>query len=351
VAVSQDVRSLFELRPSPPRWAIAAQAAVAIGLPTVGFAIVGRADLGLLASSGGFVALYLSNRSRRERAAILPILALGLIAASAVGVASSGSVVLSMVALFGVAAVSSALCFGFAVGPPGGLFFLLLCGVSSRLAAPVDLNGEAIPGGLVIGMVAVGCLLAYLVVLTPLLVPRVRHRDYRLHRQRTLIRFGLGGVDRIILERVVIASAIAALLAAPLGIHRAYWVVLTVVVILQNGHRLRLTALRAVHRVLGTFVGLALFAFILWLNPQGIWLGLVIMALQFSVELIVIRNYGLALILITPLALIIAAQAGAGTVRATVADRVIDTLLGAGVALVVLLGSYIAGRVSRRQLF
>ena len=142
-------------------------------------------------------------------------------------------------------------------------------------------------------------------------------------------------------------SAIAVAVAAPLGLPRAYWVVLTVVVILQNGHTVRLSALRGVHRVLGTFVGLGLFALIALLGPEGVVLAVVLMALQFVVEMVVVRNYGLALIFITPLAMLISTQGG--HVEQIVGDRVLDTLIGTAIALAVLFASVLLRRVSARR--
>jgi uncharacterized membrane protein YccC len=114
-------------------------------------------------------------------------------------------------------------------------------------------------------------------------------------------------------------------------------VLLTVVAILQNGHTIRLTAIRGIHRVLGTFVGLGLFALVALWNPTGIVLAVLLAVLQFSVEIVVIRNYGLALVLITPFALTIAAQGHSEKFADVVRDRLVDTLLGAAIALVALL--------------
>jgi hypothetical protein len=343
VSVRADFRSLFELRPSPSRWPIALQAAVAIGIPTVGFALAGRSDLGLLASTGGFLALYLTNRSRRERAAKLPFIALGLIAAASLGVLASGSLLTALLAVFAIAVVSATLCLGLSVGPPGALFFVLIGGVATHLAAPTSIGGAGIDGALVVGLLVLGCAISYLVVLSPLLRPAVRRRDAALHETREPLRFVMDGISRTILIRLAFASAIAVAVSVPLGLPRAYWVVLTVVVILQNGHTVRLSALRGVHRVLGTFVGLGLFALIALLGPEGLVLAVVLMALQFVVEMVVIRNYGLALVFITPLAMLISTQGG--HVEEIIADRVVDTLIGTAIALVVLFCAVAVRRV------
>jgi len=337
-----DLRSVFELRPSPPRWHIALQAAFAIGIPTVGFAIAGYPQLGLLASTGAFLALYLTSRSRVQRARMLPLLAIGFLASSALGILASGSLVLGLIVLFVVAAVSAILCLGLNVGPPGALFFVLVAGVSGHVAGPVELEGGAVDGWLVLGMHALGLLVAYLVVLAPLLLPGVRAADALIPPAPT--RFEVDATIRIILTRLVVATGIAVLVAAPFGIHRAYWVVVAVVAILQNGHRLRLTFVRGIHRVLGTFVGLGLFAVIELARPSGVWLAVMLIVLQFLVEMVVIRNYGLALVFITPLALTISAQAASADVPVIVADRLFDTVLGAAIATVVLLGALVLMR-------
>ena len=337
-----DLRSVFELRPSPPRWHIALQGAVAIGLPTLGFALAGRPELGLLASSGAFLALYLTSRSRRDRIRMLPLLAAGFLAASGLGIVASGSPVLALVALFAVAAVSAVLCLGFAVGPPGALFFVLVTGVSGHVAGPAALGGGGIDGLLVLGMLALGLATAYAVVLAPLLLPSVRAADSSV--DATPVRFEIDETIRIILIRLIAASAIAVLVSAPLGVHRAYWVVVAVVAILQNGHRLRLTFLRGVHRVVGTLAGLGLFALLQLGHPSGIWLALLLMALQFAVEMVVIRNYGLALVFITPLALTIAAQAGTADIGLIVGERLLDTLIGAAIATAVLIAALVLMR-------
>lgn len=339
MSLPADIRELFRFQPTPLRWPMAVQAGLAIGLPIAILTLLGQELLGLIASTGGFLALYLSNRSRRERAALLPFIGLGLVASGAIGVAVAWSVALSLVALFVLTVAASVVLLGFGAGPPGGLFFMLVAGASIRLTAPPALGGVGLAGGIVIGMLAVGAAIAYAVVMAPLLVPSVRRRDREVHAARIRMRLDLSGDIRVILIRLVIASAIAVAVSAPLGVHRTYWVLLTVIAILQNGRRLRLTALRGVHRVLGTLVGLGLFALVLLWNPHGLWLALTLAALQFVVELVVIGNYGVALVFITPLALLIAAQGDPRDVGTVVLTRVIDTLLGAGIALVVLAGA------------
>ncbi|UHL64812.1 FUSC family protein [Paralcaligenes sp. KSB-10] len=56
----------------------------------------------------------------------------------------------------------------------------------------------------------------------------------------------------------------------------------------------------------GTLVGLILAGVILAVHPQGLWLVLTLMLLQFIIEMTVTRNYALAVVFITAAALTIA---------------------------------------------
>jgi hypothetical protein len=264
---------------------------------------------------------------------LLPLVAAGLVLSAAIGVATSGSAPLAIAAAWAVAIVATVITLGFSVGPPGSMFFVLVAGVSAHITS------DGVDGLLLIGMVALGSAIAYLVVLAPLIVPSVR----RSQAHAPMRGFAFDATTRVIAARVAIGVSAAALIAAPLGIPRAYWVIVAVVVILQNGHRLRLTAIRAVHRVAGTVIGVGLFALIALWHPSGLALALVLTALQFTVEMFVVRNYGLALIFITPLALTIAAQ-GAQTTDVAL-ERVLDTILGAAIALAVLGASWGLRRV------
>jgi hypothetical protein len=340
MTLSDDLRSLVRFGDSPVRWPVATQAGLAMAVPIAGFTLAGHSDWGLFASGGAFIAIYLANRPRRLRARALPLLGLGLLAAAAIGILTSSSLPLSLLGLAAIAIAGTALLLGFAVGPPGVLFFVLVGGLSGHLAGP---EGGRVNGWLILGLIAVGSAIAYVIVLAPLLVPRIRARDAAV--PSVPLRFTLGAAERVLLLRITLGVAIGALLAAPLGLSRAYWVLLTIVAVLQVGSPLRLTALRGVHRVLGTLVGAGVFALVALLRPEGLWLALLVGGLQFVAELLVIRHYGLALVVITPLALTIASVGDTAHAAELAGVRILDTVLGAAIAFLVLLGALAVRRI------
>lgn len=67
---------------------------------------------------------------------------------------------------------------------------------------------------------------------------------------------------------------------------------------------LRTQVVRGAHRFLGTVIGLAVAAALVYLPLPTVAVLVIVAALQGATELLVARNYGTALIFITPLALL-----------------------------------------------
>jgi uncharacterized membrane protein YccC len=106
--------------------------------------------------------------------------------------------------------------------------------------------------------------------------------------------------------------------------------------VLQASHVSRSSTIRAMHRILGTLLGVAIFSLINLAEPRGLWLVAVLALLQFAIEVVVARHYALALTFITPTALTISAAGGTDGSLALGTERLVDTLLGAAVAMAVL---------------
>jgi uncharacterized membrane protein YccC len=125
---------------------------------------------------------------------------------------------------------------------------------------------------------------------------------------------------------------VAAVMSEILPLQRSYWVVLTVALVLKPDFGSVFA--RAVQRGIGTVVGAVLGAVILVAVPYGLWL--LIPCAIFAALLPYGRsvNYGLLATLVTPLVvLLIDLLHPAGWSLAL--DRLIDTLLGCAIALVI----------------
>jgi hypothetical protein len=134
--------------------------------------------------------------------------------------------------------------------------------------------------------------------------------------------------------RVLVASTAAGALTIAFGLGRPDWAVISAVLVLQAGPDRRRGTVRGIHRLVGTAAGVVLFTVAWSLSPSGIVLIMVLMALQFLIELYIARNYAVAVTFITPLALLIggASHPGANAVTLGV-DRLVETALGVAYAL------------------
>lgn len=345
------LRSLLTVNEGPWRWRAGLEAGLATGIPLILLTLAGYQSLGLIASLGSFAALYYPQLNHVDRAKALILLGLGLIVASLVGVAFASSVWLTVLGVVFVASLACILILGYKVGPPGPLAFILANGVSGHLASPVSLGGAGVEGYLVVLMVAAGVASSLFVIGAPRVLPSVRKREGAARSFGEIFSFlELDKGQRWVVLRVVTAVVLASLVSVPLGIPRAYWVVLTAVAILQATHRVPLTITRAVQRLLGTLGGVLVFMLIARLGPSGPWLVPIVSGLEFMTEVVVAKNYGLALLFITPTALVISTANLVGSPFDVMGERVLDTLLGALVAMAVLFATvWLSVKLKRRS--
>jgi hypothetical protein len=317
--------SLFAFAPSRgPRWPLALQAAIGIAAPIAVMTLAGHAPLGYVAASGAFTVLYAGSAPVVDRARVLPIVAGALLASAFLGMLVAGNTLVVSIGVVVVATVSAALAFGFRLGPPGPLFFVLVYGLSAHVVA-----SGAIPPLVYLAALAGGCLFSYLVALTPLALPRIRRIGARPLRE-ILPGPAWNADSRMLLLRVVIVSLVGVLLGLVVDPDRTYWIVGSAVAVIGGAAARRAAFQRGLHRMLGTVVGAGLYIVLALLHPAGIWLALLLGLLQFSIELVVVRHYALALVFITPLVLLLTGAATGSIGSLDVAgERIVDTIVGA----------------------
>jgi uncharacterized membrane protein YccC len=135
--------------------------------------------------------------------------------------------------------------------------------------------------------------------------------------------------------RIGIAVGLGVATGRALGLGHAYWIGLTAAAVLQASN-LMITRRRVVHRLTGTVIGVGLaFAVLGWHPP--IWLVVIAVAIfQALVELAIATNYGVAVTGITVLALLLfhVAAPAQEAITTTIGSRLLDTVIGAALALV-----------------
>lgn len=306
-------------------WEMPVAAALAMGLPIFVGAALGELGLGLAASLGGLVFLYLPATRLTHRMAWLMACAFGMTGSHALGML--GHLVPSLVVpLFIVITILvMMICRFYAVPPPGGLFFVMAAAIGAY--SPMHGRDALVQ----VGAVALGGVLAVAIAFL-----------YSLH---IVSRRGVPApspkpqpnFDVVVVESVVIGVFVGlSLLAAhALQLQRPYWVPVSCLAIIQ-GASLRAVWAKQLQRSLGTAFGLLVFLGIVQV-PLGPWgVAGVVTALALVIETLVVRHYGLATVFITPMAILLgeATQGAAIDPQALMYARLVDSMLGAIIGVV-----------------
>ncbi|WP_449276744.1 FUSC family protein [Leucobacter sp. GX24907] len=320
-------------QPGPPRYGVATRAGLAIAVPLLALTLLGHQDIGLQTAAGAFIALFAAQANAKERAKALPFIMLALLLSAVCGVLLTPWPLAFAAGLVFVAISASALCFGFRVGPPGPVFFVLAYGLASNVTGIVD--GERANDPLVLlGAMLFGTCFAYLLAILPLVLRSQRRLPAR-PLSELLPGPWIGRDEFMLITRIGIAAILGTAISLVwLDQGHAYWTVCSSIAVvgLVGGRRFSLQ--RGLHRTIGTVIGALLFMIIAPVGAYPVLLAVLIGALQFTIELVVVRNYALALMMITPLVLLITSTvSSSGGYVAFALERVVDTLVGALLAI------------------
>lgn len=315
-------RELVRFHPSVGDWRVAARAGLAMLLVLGGLVLAGRLDLGLYASFGIFASLYggrLPSAGRLRIQVRHGLLLTGAVVLGAAVGTSEARAWLAIPVVTAMAALVSWLSDRQGWSPPGALFPVFAVGASATV--PGDWLGVGVAALVAAGAATLSVLLGVLeqAMLPAAHVPRARPRPEGIGRHAAT---------------TAIAVALAGTIATAAQIGHPYWAMLAAVVpFVGRGAAVQLA--RGAHRILGTCLGIVVAALLLLLELPPLGVVLAVVLLQAAAELVVVRNYGLALVAVTPLALVLVHASSPEPVPQLLADRVLETLIGVAVAVAV----------------
>ena len=271
---------------------------------------------------GGMTFLYM-HQMQTARIVINGLLTtLAFCTCFAVGALGSFNQMSATATLFLVAAIFTVICQRYKVPPPGSFFFVLI----TAIAITLPFNLALLPLRLM--LVASGGLLASIIAFI-----------YQKLLSKTPIEATATpskSAEVLIREALIVGLFVAGsfLLAELLKFHNPYWVPISCAAVMQ-GLSFKAIWHRKVHRILGTVVGMGLtwlvFHFIL--NPMQV--AMLIFVLIFLVEILIVRNYALAVIFITPLTVLFAESSSIGiSADALALTRLSDIILGSAFGLI-----------------
>lgn len=312
---------------------------VAMGVPNLLLLALGRLDLAVYTAAGAMCALYAHRLPPEVRARTLGWVVLGMAASTGIALttaATTDSTAVRVAVAALLAALQKVVCDATRVGPPGSVIFTFIAASCAFLPQRL----AEVPAHL--GLLLLAGAFAWLVCMAPVLL-RARTSTAQssaprptvpLPRRSGALREALrpGSPLLPVGARVAIGCALAGWASMGLGVGRPYWAVVTAAAVFQANTTL--TWNRAVHRVLGSLVGLALFVALLPLTRTGaLALVLVTLLFQFGAEATITRGYWLAAVCVTQMSLLMPQFAHAQPAGQLIADRALDTGVGAVVGL------------------
>ncbi|MBZ9645031.1 FUSC family protein [Streptomyces sp. PSKA30] len=325
--------SLLLLTPNTARIRIATRAAACAALPVAVGAATGHTATGLIASTGSLAALYSADGTPRREAFTVGTAAAALVVSLAAGALVAQQAWLGVAVTTVWTALVSYGCVALAARPPGMMMFVLVCTL-----------GTVLPGnlGTVITATAASAAAATLLTVadqawrTRRAPKPVAGRESRA-RAAARVTFALNPAGSpFVFMAVRSAGAVAAAGSAAViaGLERPYWAMVTAAAVLNRGNQSGTATGRAAQLLLGTLVGCLLAAALVLTHPRAWAAALALAALTFLTEMFVSRNYALAMVFVTPMALLLVDAAGpAQPVGPLLASRVGETVLGCAAAL------------------
>lgn len=339
---------LFEWKSPGLSWHVPFLAALGVGIPVFLGLWLHQPRQAMLAATGAMVILYLPSAGRPVAAWMkrLILCSVGFAICYVAAAASAFHPAAAVPALGLLTILSTVICRWNRIPPPGSFFFVVI----ASIACNARFHPEAIPTNtawLLFGS-AVSCTLAFIylkcgsgrrlsgdspqpdpvisgsVQSPPTATPAtpVSNDSVRNLPPRNL--------PAILVEASIIATfvAVSLLTARLLNLENPYWVPISCAAILQGG-TFRAVWHRNVHRIVGTALGMGLSWFLFPSVPHPMALAITMVTLVFVVEYLVTRNYGLAVIFITPMTVCFAEFTSGGVpIHGLFAVRLLDITLG-----------------------
>lgn len=345
---------LFTLAPGNKDHHPAIRCAVGVFVPLFTLVLLGRLDLAIFATFGAFTGIYGRGEPHgarfilQLRAGLLMLLIIFFAAISARlgpllnldAVTTSWLLVLATTVVAGACSVAVSWQ---RLRPSGSLFHIF----AFAAIASIPNQPPLWQGMLVAALTTLLCLLIGFSarVLRSHRTPWIRPQPIRrtAEERRAAWLEGLG-----YLVAAGIAGSLATVAGQALGFGHAYWAMVAAVVPLV-GHTTTHRVRRGLQRIIGTMLGLGVLALILLLSLAPWQTVLVIALCQFGAELFIARQYVLAQVFVTPLALISTLLVVPTSPGILLRDRIVETVIGASVGVAVVLAPLLWRRIRGTQ--
>lgn len=323
-------QSALSIGPHAGAHRVALRAATSIAVPLIVLYLLGRMDLSIYASFGSLTSLYgrfhyYPDRLRMQLGAGLVFIIVMVIGTLLAVLDAQTTVRIMVVAL--IATLVTGIAIGYKWHPGGATFAVFAAGAVATI--PGDWINVA--HVLLVGGSSVLFSLFLTAVLGLLRTRSVQEVFLRLEPS-------VYEPDWSVPVTVGVGALLAGLIGQTFDDDHWYWAMVAASVVLAGkATTARLT--RSLQRFVGTTLGVLIAAALLWMELPVLALIAVVIVFQGAAELLIGRNYGIAMLVVTPLALLMISLANPTAPETLVFDRVFETFIGSLVGTMVTLVS------------
>ncbi len=300
--IKSELQQLVTLKETNKTWHLPLLTAICVGTPLLIGLYLDNMAYGLTACLSGMVILYLpeiGNLSNKINA--LLISSFGFMVSFAVGQFFSFSHLSSVIAFGLYSMIIHWVILYYKTAPPRSFVFIFIASIS--ICQPYNLH--EIPTK--VGLISLGTMfssflaLAYLIYLSTKINIEEQPKAQPVLKKNTYADFW---------EAIIMGAfmTISLTLGYFLKMDNPYWIPISCAAVMQGASRYHIWQ-RTFHRILGTLLGLILCWGLLSISNSIVVLCLFIIVLQLIVEMLVVRNYAIAVIFITPLAIFLSEAA------------------------------------------
>lgn len=292
--VNQELMSLVELKETERLWHISLLNSLCVGMPILAGYFLGNIELGLGAAFCGFVILYLPNTKITHRMLTLMGVSYAFLISFAIGIGTSFHPLVSAISLGVYASIVHWVTVKLGLKAPGNFFILIIAVIAG--CQPFEFSTITDRIGAMALATMFTCIVGFLYSIyinkkyTP--VPEVIRTKWRYANVFESMIWG-------------VFTFLSVLAGHYLVEHNPYWVPVSCLAVMQGVGAKQIWQ-RSYHRIIGTFVGMGLTWILLTLNMNQLQVIICIMVLQFIIQMLILRNYALAVIFITPMTILLA---------------------------------------------
>lgn len=325
--VKQELNYLFQFKKTERLWHIPFLASLCTGVPLLIGLCFNALSSGVLACLAGLVILYFPTKANlKDRMLSLLVCSFGFMISVALGLLLSFNSIVSSLSIGAIAVAIHWIVLKFKINPPGSFFFVFVAAIASGM--PHNLNTIATK----VGLVAMGTMFACLVALIYSLITM---KDYAKSIE------SVKSQDKInyahFVEAFIFGSFISLsfIIGYLFKMHNPYWIPVSCMAVMQ-GASIRHIWRRSIHRIIGTLFGLAFCWVILSISTSPINVCISIICLQFIIEMLIVRNYTLAVFFITPMTILLAETANPYILDTNhlIIARLLDILIGSSIGAI-----------------